>query len=48
MHRNIRVDPMSCLEVFGMVVGIRPRELVGLAGDGHRGLCHATALSRWG
>ena len=48
MHRNIRVDPMSCLEVFGMVVGVRPRELVGLAGDGHRGLCRATALSRRG
>jgi hypothetical protein len=48
MHRNIRVDPMSCLEVFGMVVGVRPRELVGLAHDGHRGLCRATALSRWG
>jgi hypothetical protein len=48
MHRTIRVDPMSCLEVYGMVVGVHPCDLVGLAGDGHRGLCRATALSRWG
>jgi hypothetical protein len=48
MHHMIRVDPMSCLEVSGMVVGVRPRDSVGLAGDGHHGLCHATALSRWG
>jgi hypothetical protein len=48
MHCKIRVDPMSCLEVSGIVVGVRPCDLFGLAGDGHRGLCRATALSRRG
>jgi hypothetical protein len=48
MHRTIHVDPMSCLEVSRMVVGVHPRDLVRLTGDGHRGLCRATALSHWG